>query len=99
MNVKEIQRAYNDNADYMVDNSIEKCRLFIVACVRILGLPKRAMERGQGTSAEHEFDTEVIYQQQQAAELWLRQNAPPPSTEYGDIEVIDVDFRPGACRR
>ena len=98
-NVREIQQAYNDNADYMVERSVEKCRLFITACIRILGLPKRASERGQGTSAEHEFDTEVIFQQQKDAELWLRQNEPPPNTEHGSIEVVDVDFRPGACRQ
>lgn len=97
--ISEINLAYSENADYRATNSIVKCQRFITACIRILGLPSRAAERGQGTSAEHEFDTERIYQQQKDAETWLLQNEPPQDNSCGGMEVIGVDFRPGANRR
>ena len=98
--IKEIQNAYHDNADYLATRSVAKCRLFITACIRIISLPSRAAEKGQGTSAEHEFDTERIYQQQKDAEKWLSQNETVAEVDGGgSIEVIDVDFRPGSCRR
>jgi len=100
----EIDAAYKNNADYAAVNSVSKCNLFITACVRIIGTPEQMSERGQGTSAEHEYNMEMIREELQYARQWLVANSNTGSKASsgqrgGNLSISGVDFRSGAGRR
>ena len=87
----EVLDAYDTNADYDVDESASKCRLFIAACRRLLspGLsPKRSIHGGRG-SEEIELDLLVVQNQLESAQDWL---ASFSSSDSGS-NVTHVDFQ------
>ena len=95
---------YFDNAGYEASGSVAECSAFITACIRIIGLASKASERGQGTSAEHEFDIPTIREELVYARNWKQANGGNAAANggagscSGGVRITEVDFRPGAGR-
>lgn len=82
---------YEIYADYEETGSVDRCRKFITACKRIIGLASRASKTGQGAGAMHEFDVPMIREELSYARRWLsRALASDPNSDCPG--VIDVDF-------
>lgn len=69
----QIVAAYADNASYIEDGSVSKCKAFITACLLLLlKLPKRSGTR----EADTEMNPDLIRSELDKARDWLTANDP-----------------------
>jgi hypothetical protein len=74
----QVEAAYDDNASYVEDSDVAKCRAFITAC-RIL---RRKLPLESGTKEVHMRNADLAADIERA-ESWLNANA-PGSTSAGN---------------
>jgi hypothetical protein len=84
--------AYFDNADYEEEESIDKCKSFVTACRKLLGLPITRSANGARDGTEIELNPELIAKQQDDARRWLSA-AIAATNNAGVIGVDFTDFR------
>jgi hypothetical protein len=86
----QVFAAYDDNASYEEDQSVEKAAAFVTACRMLLRrVPKRQSKGGRG-GQEMEIDPRVLAEELREAQDWLRRNDSSRSTSG---QVAEMDFR------
>ena len=70
----EILAEYKGNADWYIDNSVTKCKLFIVACEMMLGT-RPGQTSVDGTMMA--FNQQLVERQLERALAWYRANGGP----------------------
>lgn len=87
------RRAYAENLDYdLGGGSLEKCRVFVMACRFLLGSPVTRSEQSGGGSIE--LDPVRIEEQQNTAVRWYRNNYGRLSGGSGSTQFADFsNFR------
>lgn len=88
---EEVRAAMIDNASYLVDGDIAKCKAFITACIIWMNAFSVA-EMRRGASATR-MDTANVQRQLDTAQKWLASNAPPnfANTDNGSIIGLSVE--------
>lgn len=70
----QIEAAYADNASYLEDASVAKCKAFITACTLLLQrTPSKAAHGGVGAESV-EINLDVLQKQIESARQWLVAN-------------------------
>lgn len=86
----EVQAAYDDNADYDVENDTAKCKLFIQACRIYL---RRMVNRADHGAASVWDDYEKVEAELKAAKAWLQANdsTAAPTVSPGSIRHVSFE--------
>jgi len=83
----EIQAQYDDNADYDVEGSTAKAKLFIEACRMLL---RRMMEEvRKGGSSVRDAYQKIENQLDMAIEWWQENDT---TTESGEVRVASFEY-------
>ena len=86
------RQAYYDNASYFADDDSAKAKLFVTACIQLIGiLPKRSTH----TNAQDiEFDVLSLQRERQAAMAWLNSRSDATGKSTGGSIHFDLsDYR------
>lgn len=87
--IAQIKASYADNASYLEDGSVAKCKAFITACVLLLQkLPSKATHGGVGAESI-ELDLAVLQGELNSARQWLAANG---GTSVGGAGVRYADL-------
>lgn len=86
--IPELREAYLESAGYDVENNVAHARTFIATVRRLLLLVPKTGQTGGAGGELFEFDTRLLSEQLQRAELWLAAKA------GGGVKFFDLsDFR------
>lgn len=86
--IAQVEAAYADNASYLEDGSVSKCKAFITACTLLLqARPSKATHGGAGAESI-ELNLDVLQKQLESARQWFVANG---GTSAGSgVQFVDL---------
>lgn len=87
----ELLRAYRENSDYDLVDSLSKARTFITAARMLLAVPVRRTAVGSRGGEEVELDLRIVSEEKERAERWYGQKT---CRDADPVQLgVDPDWR------
>lgn len=87
---EEVQAAYDDNASYFEDGSLEKARIFVTACrILLRRIPKSSARGGSALT----LTIDLVQQELDKAQQFLADAGGLPLAPVAGSQIRHADFR------